>query len=27
LRELADGYQPRAILELVKQFKDREIHR
>jgi signal transduction histidine kinase/DNA-binding NarL/FixJ family response regulator/CHASE3 domain sensor protein len=27
LRELADGYQPRAILELVKKFRDREIHR
>jgi len=25
LRELADGYQPRAILELVKKFKDREL--
>jgi CheY-like chemotaxis protein len=27
LRELADGYQPRAILELVKKFKDRELQR
>ena len=27
LRELADGYQPRAILELVKKFKDHELQR
>lgn len=27
LRELADGYQPRAIVELVKKFKDREADR
>ena len=27
LRELADGYQPRAIVELVRKFKNRETHR